>query len=299
MLNRRHLRQFLALVDTGSFTGAANQLHVSQPTLSAGIAELERTLGTPIILRERRALRLTEAGNRLLVHARAIEREFGLAERGVLAVPAPAPPLRLGVLSSISTRTVAAVAARYAGQKAALLTLTDAPDTDLRRRLADHRLDAILTTLRPADPGELLLEEGYAMILPAAHRLAARPLLQPEELAGETMIARRACEILAETSRFFTARGVRPHFAFRSANEDRCLALVAAGAGVTTGPVSLAAPGTVAVPLGGYDYRRRIGLIVAKGKDELVTASDLRAVLRQEVAAEGCGGGKLTRLTRS
>lgn len=61
MLSRRHLRQFLALVDTGSFTAAANQLHVAQPTLSAGIAELERELGAAVILRERRALRLTEA----------------------------------------------------------------------------------------------------------------------------------------------------------------------------------------------------------------------------------------------
>jgi len=285
MLSRRLVRQFIALVDTGSFTAAASRLHVSQPTLSAGIAELERSLGTPLILRERRALRLTEAGNRLLVHARAIEREFGLAERGVLASPPPAPPLRLGVLASLATRSAAAIAAHYAGDAAgkALLTLTDAPDADLRRRLAEHRLDAIVTTLRNAEEGDLLREEGYAMILPAAHPLAGREVLRPEELAGETMIARRSCEILAETSRFFTARGVRPHFALRSANEDRCLALVAAGAGVTTGPVSLAGPGTVAVPLQGYDYRRRIGLIVAQGQDALIAASGLQDVLREVV----------------
>ncbi|WP_421837719.1 LysR family transcriptional regulator [Novosphingobium sp.] len=282
MLNRRHLRQFLALVDTGSFTAAANQLHVAQPTLSAGIAELERALGTPVIVRERRALRLTEAGNRLLVHARAIEREFGLAERGVLAAPAPAPPLRLGVIASLSTRMVAGIAGRFAPGR---LTLTEAPDADLRRRLAEHRLDAVLTTLHGTEAGaEVLLEEGYAMILPTAHRFAARDILQPEELAGETMIARRSCEILAETSRFFTARGVRPHFAFRGGNDDRCLALVAAGAGVTTAPASLAGPGTVAVPLHGYDYRRRIGLIVAGGQEALIAASGLRAVLGEVLA---------------
>lgn len=285
MLSRRHLRQFLALVDTGSFTAAANQLHVSQPTLSAGIAELERELGAAVILRERRALRLTEAGNRLLVHARMIEREFGLAERSVQASATPAPPLRLGVIASLSTRMVAAVAAQFTPGR---LTLTEAPDADLRRRLAEHRLDALLTTLHGAEAGaEVLLEEGYAMLLGAAHRFAAREMLLPEELAGETMIARRSCEILAETSRFFTARGVRPHFALRSANDDRCLALVAAGAGVTTAPVSLAGAGTVAVPLAGYDYRRRIGLIVASGQDDLVTASGLRPVLREVIAAAG------------
>ncbi len=282
MLNRRQLRQFLALVDTGSFTAAANQLHVAQPTLSAGIAELERALGAAVIVRERRALRLTEAGNRLLIHARAIEREFGLAERGVLAAPAPAPPLRLGIIASLATRMVAGLAAGFAPGR---LSLTEAPDADLRRRLAEHRLDAVLTTLHGAETGaQMLLEEGYAMILPAAHRLAAREMLRPEELAGETMIARRACEILAETSRFFTARGVRPHFAFRGGNDDRCLALVAAGAGVTTGPVSLAGPGTAAVPLQGYAYRRRIGLIVAGGQEAPVEASGLAAILQDVVA---------------
>lgn len=286
MLSRRLVRQFLALVDTGSFTAAANRLHIAQPTLSAGIAELERTLGAPIVLRERRALRLTEAGNRLLIHARAIEREFGQIERWaeceVQGSPRPAPPLRLGVLASVAVRTVAAIAAHYAGEGAgkALLTLTDAPDADLRRRLAEHRLDAILTTLRSAEEGEELLEEGYAMLLPAAHHLAGQALLLPEELAGETMIARRSCEILAETSRFFTARGVRPHFAFRSANEERCLALVAAGAGVTTAPVSLAGPGTIAVPLKDYGYRRRIGLIVAAGQADLIETCGLRVIVR-------------------
>ena len=123
------------------------------------------------------------------------------------------------------------------------------------------------------------------MVLPAAHRLAGREVLLPEELAGETMIARRSCEILAETSRFFTARGVRPHFAFRGANDDRCLALVAAGAGVTTAPVSLAGAGTVAVPLQGYDYRRRIGLIVAGGQEALVAAAGLAPILREVLVA--------------
>ncbi len=293
MLDRRLVRQFLALVDAGSFTAAANRLHISQPTLSAGIAALERTLGAPIVLRERRALRLTEAGNCLLIHARAIEREFGLAERWaerwVQGAPPPAPVLRLGILASIATRTTVAVAAHYAGNGSALLRLTEGSDADLRRRLTEHRLDAILTTLRTAEEGELLLEEGYAMLLSSTHRLAGQALLLPEELAGETMIARRSCEILAETSRFFTARGVRPHFAFRSANEDRCLALVAAGAGVTTAPVSFAGPaslagsGTVAVPLKDYDYRRRIGLIVAEGQHELAATIGLRTAVRAAI----------------
>ncbi|WP_226019260.1 LysR family transcriptional regulator [Novosphingobium sp. FKTRR1] len=279
MLKRVQVRQFLAVVDTGSFTAAARQLHVTQPTLSSGIAELEKIVGSRLFERERRAIRLTEAGNRLLGPARAIEREFRNAEALVNAAPTPLPPLRLGVLTSLPSRLVAAIAAT--GSAGRPLALTEASDGELRHRLADHRLDAALTLLRTGEAGECLIDEGYAMILGEDHPLAHRDRLAPEELAGETMIARRSCEILAQTSRFFTARGVRPRFVLRSTGEDRCLALVAAGAGVTTGPISLVGKGTVAIPLDGYDFRRRIGLVTGHGAQ----GHDHWGRLRQDMAA--------------
>ncbi|MBK8630753.1 MAG: LysR family transcriptional regulator [Sphingomonadales bacterium] len=259
MIKRGHLRQFLALVDQGSFTAAARQLRVTQPTLSAGIADLERQLGTALVLRERRAIRLTEAGVRLLAHARSIERDFHLAESVARLGATPPAPLRLGVLASVSTDRIAAFAAHYADARP--LELTEGSDADLRRRLADHRLDAAFTLLRDGEMQEAVLEEGYAMLVSDRHRLAARADLVPDDVASEIMIARRSCEILAETSRFFTAHGVRPFFLFRAHNDDRCLALVRSGAGVTTAPVSLATPGVVAIPLKGYDFRRRLGLV--------------------------------------
>jgi len=80
MMKRAHLRQFLALVETGNFTRAAERLGVAQPTLSAAIAELERMAGTRLFVRDRRQVRLTDAGARLVTHARSIEREFRAAE---------------------------------------------------------------------------------------------------------------------------------------------------------------------------------------------------------------------------
>ncbi len=102
MIKRAHLRQFIAVVDAGNFTRAAERLGLTQPTLSAGIAELERITGARLFLREKRRVRLTDAGNRLLAHARAIEREFRAAEAGLSGAAAMAEPLRLGVLLSIA-----------------------------------------------------------------------------------------------------------------------------------------------------------------------------------------------------
>jgi DNA-binding transcriptional LysR family regulator len=111
------------------------------------------------------------------------------------------------------------------------------------------------------------------MMLPASHRLAGRATLDPAELASETMIARRSCELLAETSRFFTQRGVRPRL-LRSANDDRCMAMVRQH-GRDHGAGSLRCEGVVAVPLDGYDFRRRIGLIDGK-----TPRDDARSALR-------------------
>lgn len=259
MLKRNHLRQFIAVAETGGFTSAARALNLTQPTLSAGIAELERIVGAPLLRRERRQVRLTPAGVRLLAHARAIEREFRLAESPAGDLPGPRPPLRLGLLASLPGRAIERLARELAQEGP--LALTEGSDADLRRRLKDGRIDAAVTLLRSGEPAPAAIEEGYRMLLPESHERAGAALLSPLDVAGEAMVARRSCELLAETSRFFTAHGVRPQFLLRSANEERCLAMVAAGLAVTTGPASLAGGGIVAVPLEGYDFTRRLGIV--------------------------------------
>jgi LysR family transcriptional regulator, hydrogen peroxide-inducible genes activator len=75
------------------------------------------------------------------------------------------------------------------------------------------------------------------------------------------MIVRRHCEALSATSQFFTARGVRPEFSYRGDNDDRVLALVRAGLGITVMPDSYADPGVRRPKLKGFDQQREIGLL--------------------------------------
>ena len=136
MIKRAHLRQFLALVETGNFTRAAERLGVSQPTLSAAIAELERMAGTLLFQRERRQVRLTEAGAKLVSHARAIEREFRAAEAAFDNAPAPLVPMRLGMIPSIATSTLANIARAWAEVQP--ITLAEGTDAELRRKLGER-----------------------------------------------------------------------------------------------------------------------------------------------------------------
>lgn len=271
MMKRAHLRQFLALVETGNFTRAAERLGVAQPTLSAAIAELERVAGTRLFLRDRRQVRLTDAGARLVTHARTIEREFRAAEAAFAEVPAPLAPLRLGIIPSVATSMLSSLVRHWAAPQP--LGLVEGTDAELRRKLGEGQVDAILTLLRPEDtdrPSLTLLDECYRLFMAQGHPLGGAALLDARDVAAETMIARRSCEILGDTSRWFTQRGVRPPFFLRSSNDDRCMEMVRAGMGVTTAPQSLARAGVVAVPLADYDFRRTLGILPSRERPDLL-----------------------------
>ena len=257
MLSRTQIRQFLAVVDSGSFTRAANALNIAQPSLSGGIAELERQLGTRLFVRERRRIRLTPAGNALLPLARGIERDFHLAERQVGSLPVPARPVRLGVLDTVSTGWLERAVAAYAGEEP--LELTEGSERELSAALASGSIDLALTLV--GEGAEALLEEDYCLALPSSHPLAGEAWVEAADVAGDTMIARRACEVLADTSRFFTRHGVRPLFALRSANDDRVMAMVRAGLGVTVAPRSLGCDGVAMTNIRGFGPVRGIGLV--------------------------------------
>ncbi|MFB7981114.1 transcriptional regulator CynR [Streptomyces vinaceus] len=85
-LELRHLRYLLAVAEHGSFTRAAEELHISQPTLSQQVKQLERTVGAQLLDRTGRAVRLTDAGATFVPYARRALQDLAAAERAVLDV---------------------------------------------------------------------------------------------------------------------------------------------------------------------------------------------------------------------
>ena len=261
MIDRYHLRYFLAVVDTGNFSRAAAACNVAQPTLSVGIARLEASLGRTLFNRTNRRVALTDAGAGLLAHARAIESGFAAAERAVSGT-ASAPLLRLGVLTTIPRHWIERWLAARSGDR---VELVEGNERDLRARLARGRIDAALTILRDGDDrsaGQHLRTEGYALAIGATHPLAGRTSLGAEDIAREPMIVRRHCEMLSETSRFFTARGIRPFFPARTTSDDRALSHVRARLGITVMPQRFRADGVARAPLEDFDATRNATLVI-------------------------------------
>lgn len=271
------------MVDEGSFTHAAQRLRVTQPTLSTGIAELERLTGNALFLRERRKVRLTEAGGRFLPIARELERGFRAADQFGNTAPPARPWLKIGVIRTISADMLGQWMARLS--EIAAIEIIEGTDSELRAALTDGRADLALSLLREGEESPAIwpmFTEAYHMFARPDHHLAGQAEIEPEELASEVMIARRNCELLDVTSRFFAQRGVRPRFALRSEDDARCLQMVRAGLGITTAPASLAGDELVALPVKAYHFERRVGWLLGQN---VQNDSILRASLLEKFAA--------------
>lgn len=266
MIDQYLLRYFLAVAETGNFSRAARRVSVTQPTLSAGIAKLERELGARLFDRDRQRVALTPAGSRFLVRARRIAAEYEHALVELSEVTDPTL-LRLGVLNTIPTRLVEGWLAEHrALGSGEALEILDGSERDIAERLERGRIDMALTVVRPHHARfapEVLARERYMMVLPPDHPLAGESEVQAEQLARDRMALRRHCEALPEINRFFVERGVRPRFVLKTTSDERVLAVVRSGAGIGMMPESFAAGPERFVPVRDFELVREVGLLHA------------------------------------
>ncbi len=131
----RQLQYFVAVADTLSISQAAELCHVTQPSLSVGLSELEDLLGTPLFERRTRNVQLTPTGTTLLRDAKAILRQSENLVHLAHAQRAPlSAPLTLGVIPTI---------APYILPRLLPLLQTEFPQLDLRLKedLTGRQLD--------------------------------------------------------------------------------------------------------------------------------------------------------------
>jgi DNA-binding transcriptional LysR family regulator len=140
----RHLRYFAAVAAHGSFSRAANNLHLTQPALSRQVKDLEDELGVPLFVRGTNAVRLTEAGEVFYDEARdllsradqAIQRVRGGAKNEVLRV-GYGPSLTAGIMPRALERFQAAV-------PRVRIELEDLTPREMSEKVADGLLDLVI-----------------------------------------------------------------------------------------------------------------------------------------------------------
>jgi DNA-binding transcriptional LysR family regulator len=265
------IRHFVAVVETGSFTKGAQRAAVSQPAISASIARLEAELDVKLLDRKRSpvvptaaGLRLLEAGKSILFACNSVK-----AELKTIATP---KLLRLGILQSLSSRHVSKLLSsfRRANQDVGI-EVFDGTCEQLLALLEERQLDAILTIFDAEAAkyaNRVLFEEPYVLAVPKDHCFAQRHSVALAELNGEPFIARTRCDRYQEVTDELIARGVKLRIVYQTDQDDRALALVAAGIGVSLVPAHFDVPNVKQVPVPDLGLLRTIGLLWSPDQEQ-------------------------------
>ena len=245
-MEMQQLRYVVAVARTGNFSRAAEECHVSQPSLSQQIQKLEDELGERLFDRTKRVAKLTPHGEaflrravRILEEAEAATREASDAKdllRGTMTVgvlPTIAPYLLPDVLTEFTEK--------YPG-----LEIIVQEDTTARllKQLLAYETDIALASLPIHDERlevQTLLTEELLLALPPGHPLTRKRIVKVEDLVGERLIVMKEGHCLGDqVLRFCDRRDVRPQISFRSAQLETIQALVRAGLGLSLIPTMAA-----------------------------------------------------------
>ncbi|MEN5255957.1 LysR family transcriptional regulator [Pseudomonas protegens] len=288
----KQLRSFVEVIRQGGFTQAARTLHISQSAVSKQIAQLEQSLGTPLLERQGSHIRLTAAGNVVLQRAEGMLRlrhellseldDLSQLARGELRLGLPL----LGSDALFASR-FAEYRRRYPNIQVQLLE-GGSLNVEQAVRNGELELGGSLTPKDPAFAYQPFCDEPLDALLPADHPLAMNAQVRLEELADTPFLLYQRSFVLND--RLLQACqqvGFTPREGGRSGQADFLAALVAAGQGVVLLPSvvarGLVRPGVVRLTLKAPDYLRwDIAFIWRQGAYLSKAAQAWLALLREQ-----------------
>lgn len=234
----RQLEYFVAAVEEGSITGAALRLHLSQSAMSTALANLERAVGTQLLVRTpSRGLLLTDPGRHLLERAQILLRDAeALADGAASQERSVSGSLTVASFSTLAPHLLPRVLAALRDSHPELeVVLAEAPTFEALERslfeatcelgLAyDHGLPDYLTA-------EAIAEVAPHAIVAAGHPLAGEPEVGLAQLAADPFVLFDVPQASAYMLSLFRSAGVAPRVRHRATSIPLIQALVARGLG--------------------------------------------------------------------
>lgn len=291
----RQIEAFLKVAEHGSFTRAAERLHVAQPALSQHVRDLESELGIRLFDRTTRRVELTEGGREFRNTAAKIVEDLELAarhahelatrKRGKVAIAAP--PLLAG---TILPWAIADFRAEFPGIQVAV---TEARADEIVEHVRTGDVDCGFGTFRAGEDGIVaapVTSDSLALFCQPSHPFAKKRRLNWRELDNQPQVAltrdsgiRLLVELGCETARIGMA------IAHEVSHVTTALTMVEAGLGIAVLPtyaqVAARQRAVVAVPLTNPTMTRDILLITQAGRSISPALSSFARVLTRRTVA--------------
>ncbi len=280
MLDTDQLRSFVSIVDTGSFTRAAERVNKTQSAVSMHIKRLEEQLGRPLFLKQGRGVRLSDDGEKLIDYARQML-QIEAAAFASVSRKALAGRIRLGIPDDYAESFLPQILTRFICRHPLVeLSVVCEGSLALAERVAARELDmAVVTSCMDLKGAEVLREEPLHWVVGVTSRAhEMRPL--PLALAGPT------CSWRARAIKALNDRGIVWRQLLASANQVAISPVVLSGIAVSVMP-----PSAMRAGLRILDERdglpeigsNAIGLLEGRGKqtdESLALAEEIRGALR-------------------
>jgi DNA-binding transcriptional LysR family regulator len=288
------LRYMAAVAKAGSFTRAAEELYLAQPSLSVQVRKLEQELGVPLFERLGRSVRLTHAGELFLEHAqRALAEVAEAKERIADFRNMTQGRLALGTLPSVGAHLLPSVLAAfrqaYPGVQTSLLELD--VSADVERMVHDGQLDLAVIRI-PRTRSDLaeqpLGREPLVVVVPPGSELADRATLSLLDLADHEFVAMRPGHGLRELMDGVCQQaGFTPRVTVETGQLSIVCGMVQAGVGVSVLPRLAAGQDMVTVPLSDDFAFRELGAVWRLRQPLPPSTAAFLRLLRKRVSGPG------------
>lgn len=287
----RHLRYFVAVVEHGSFRGAALRLHISQPPLTRQIQQLEESLESTLLIRKIRGVQLTDAGQVFYAEARNILTLIDqAASRTRSAALGQIGRLDIGVFGSAVfgaiPRIVSAFRERYPRVEVALHNMDR---TDQLRALRERRLTVGFNRFFGQEPDlvwETVQAEGLNVAIHESHPLASKKKLSLADIHAQPLILYPRTprpSFIEHAMKLFAQKKLTPRDVQEVDDVTTAVALVSSGVGlslITDSACNLRLPGMRCVPLAERELAVFDLCMIHRADDESVLLREFMGVVR-------------------
>ena len=262
-MNFTQLKYFLEVAKTGSFTKAADNLFITQPSLSVGIRKLEENLEVKLFNRGKELL-LTNSGKYLLAQAKKILAEIELVERKLRQTHSNEKTIRIGILHSLPIASIAKLINDFSKiHPDIIIEQISGSMMELEEWLEKKYLDLafkIPKKQKASNICEILFSQNYRLTISATHHLAQKKTLLLSDLDGLPYIDRVQCEIRDDLQSLFAEKKVLPKVVCRTANDELSNHLVILGKGVAVMPVQKNRSNVLHLPFSDINLTRQVCL---------------------------------------
>ncbi len=298
-MNLRDLQYIIAVAEHGHFGHAASACNISQPTLSGQIAKLEQELGVDIFHRVGRGVRLTEAGEQIIAHARrAVSASQDIVETARANRDPLSGRLRLGVIPTIAPYLMPYVLPLTAEKLPhAPLVLVEDMTANLVPLVVEGKLDAALIATQEDNPELVaidLYDEPFWVALPANHALCAHKEIAAGDIDPKALLLLTDGHCLRDQALDLCRHpqiGEGAMADMRATSLETLLLLVSAGQGVTLLPQLAVECGRADTdrlatrPLAGANASRRVRLIHRRRSPRAKALIELARIIRASLPA--------------